>query len=82
MGDWYDIATAPMDGTRVRVAHRLDPSSMKVDAKYFRTTGVWRPGGWSCSAGFVCTDGMFRFEPTHWRPLDIPETASTERDDG
>lgn len=65
--DWNDISSAPKDGTRVRVGHRLDPSSMKVNT-ICPTFGRFVDGEWQCESGFVCTDGMFRFDPTHWMP--------------
>lgn len=63
--NWKSIATAPIDGSRVRVGHELDPSSMR-DSKYFNTTGAFVKGKWQCSSGFTCADKMLRWTPTHW----------------
>lgn len=63
--DWKPIDTAPKDGTRVRVGHELDPSSMK-EPSYFHTSAIFENGGWHCSAWFTCRDGLLRTEPTHW----------------
>lgn len=68
-GGWLPIATAPTDGTRVRVAHELDPSSLRVRT-ICPTRGFFREGEWVCDAGFICVDDMLRFVPTHWRPDD------------
>lgn len=89
MSVWQDIATAPRDGTRVRVAHAMDPNSLNTDS-HFKTTGIYRDGEWICTAGFVCTDMMLRWEPTHWlpeppgaRPVTTPlPTASPDAADG
>lgn len=69
MSDWQPIETAP-GGVRVRVAHELDPSSMKVDSR-FKTTGEREEDGrWACSSAFVCVDNFLRWNPTHWRPIE------------
>lgn len=65
---WQDIADAPRDGTRCRVAHELDPSSFKEPRHLAPTTGVFRSGRWVINQGFVCTDGAFRLTPTHFLP--------------
>lgn len=67
MSDWQDISSAPKDGTRVRVGHHLDPSSLKVNT-IMPVTGVFEGGQWECNAGFVCVDRMLRFDPTRWLP--------------
>lgn len=66
---WQPIMTAPLDGTRVRVGHELDPNSMKVDS-IFKTTGAFDDEAqeWKCSSGFVCVDRYLRWQPTHWLP--------------
>lgn len=66
--DWQPIETAPQDGTRVLVAHEMDPSSTKESKWLVPATGIFEDGRWKCSVGFVCWDGMFRWTPTHWRP--------------
>ncbi len=68
-GGWQPIGTAPEDGSRVRVGHNLDPSSMKAESM-FKTSGAFNAerGVWECSAGFVCIDGFLRWQPTHWLP--------------
>lgn len=72
MIDWKPIASAPRDGTRVRVAHSLDPSS-KRNSDLFNTTGVFERGGWRCTSGFVCIDHIFRWTPDLWASLDRPK---------
>lgn len=69
--DWQDISTAPKDGTRVRLAHDLDPSSRKIDT-ICPTFGRWVNDEWQCESGFVCIDGYLRFEPTLWLPAPPP----------
>lgn len=76
MSEWQPIETAPRDGTRLRVAHELDPSSLR-DGKYLDNThGKFVNGDWVCNAGFVCVDGTFRFAPTHWRLPTPPGDAA------
>jgi hypothetical protein len=67
---WRPIAEAP-EGVQMKVAHNLDPSSMK-EGRYFNTTGVFKDGRWICNAAFVCIDGLLRWNPTHFRD---PEPA-------
>lgn len=67
MSQWHKIASAPMDGTRVRVAHHLDPSSQRIES-IMPVYGTFENGTWHCNAGFVCIDSMLRFEPTLWLP--------------
>jgi hypothetical protein len=71
MSDWQTIDTAPKDGTRVRVGHNLDASSMKPESP-FKTTGRFDEvtQNWHCSAAFVCLDQRLRWQPTHWLPED------------
>lgn len=64
--DWNSIESAPAN-VRVRVAHNLDPSSLKVDS-ICKTTGILEDDKWVCSAAFVCIDGRLRWNPTHWLP--------------
>lgn len=71
--EWQRITSAPLDGTRVRLAHELDPQSMKVES-IFTTHGVFRDGAWVCNNAFVCLDNMLRWQPTHWMPLEKPES--------
>lgn len=63
-GEWKTIESAPHD-TNLRVAHELEPSSFGIN-NIFKTFGQIRNNKWVCTTGFVCTDGMFRFDPTHW----------------
>lgn len=65
MSDWDIIQNAPRDGSRIRVGHNLDPSSM-VEESIFKTYGVCENGLWSCNAAFICIDNMLRWQPTHW----------------
>lgn len=62
--EWLPASTAPVR-QRVRVSHELDPSSQK-ERTICPVYGVFDGDSWDCEAGFVCTDGMFRFDPTHW----------------
>lgn len=73
---WESIATAPRD-RRIRVSHELDPSSRKIET-IAPTFGEWDESNseWVCNAGFICNDGMLRFEPTHW--LFDPASAQTD----
>lgn len=66
-GSWQPIGTAPQNGTRVRVAHELDPNSLKTDG-LAPTTGVFKGGEWQCNNAFVCIDMTLRWQPTHWLP--------------
>lgn len=72
---WEGIGTAPTDGTRIRVGHELDPSSLKPDT-VFVTTGVYVADDWQCSAGFTCSDGFLRWKPTHWMPKTTTSVPS------
>jgi hypothetical protein len=73
MAEWQDIASAP-EGVVVRVAHTKDPFSQREN-RFFDTTGVKQDGKWQCNAGFVCIDGMLRFDPDLWLPTP-PETTA------
>jgi hypothetical protein len=64
---WKTIDSAPRDGTRVRVGHEDDPSSMRDGM--FKTTGAWVEDRWQLSAFFVVADGrLMARNPTHWQP--------------
>ena len=65
---WQPIGTAPRDGTRVRVAHSLDPHSLKIDADFGQTFGSLTDGRWRCNNAFICIDGWLRWEPDLWLP--------------
>jgi hypothetical protein len=65
---WQPISTAPQDGTRVRLAHELDPQSQKVDSPFI-TYGSFKDDRWQCNNAFVCIDHMLRWQPTHWMPM-------------
>jgi len=64
---WKPIAEAPMDGTRCRVGHTLDPNSMKVDT-LCPTFGAYENSEWGCNNAFICVDGFLRWEPNAYRP--------------
>ncbi len=76
MGEWKPIAEAPLDGTRLRLGHELDPSSMKTDA-YLPVYGAWDGSSWSLNAFFTIPGGrrgMLTEHPTHF----LPPPPSTE----
>ena len=69
---WMTIDSAPKDGTRVRLGHEQDASSMKVDS-IFRTTGAWSGKAWGVSSYFTIPGGRYGLmsnSPTHWMPLE------------
>ncbi len=71
MTEWQPIETAPKDGTRVRLAHSLDPQSLTMNSK-FGTYGMFQEDKWVCNNAFVCVDHIMRWEPTHWMPIPAP----------
>lgn len=71
---WQPIDTAPMDGTRVRLGHEQDRSSMRVDG-VFKTYGSFNGRTWDLSAFFTIPGGrcgLMSSNPTHWMPPPIP----------
>lgn len=67
---WLEIETAPKDGTRIRLAHKDDASSMRVDSS-FKTFGYFKGRSWQLSAYFIIPggrSGLMTGEPTHWMP--------------
>jgi hypothetical protein len=67
---WRDIASAPKDGTRIRVGHERDISSMRVDGM-FPVRGSFNGRSWELSAFFIVPGGRYGLmsnEPTHWLP--------------
>ena len=81
--DWQPIETAPKDGTRVRLGHEQDASSMKQDS-IFQTTGCFKDSEWSVSAFFIIPWGkrqaIMTGEPTHWQPLPPPYATKADGD--
>ncbi len=75
MSEWETIDTAPKDGTRVRVGHELDPSSMKGET-ICPTHGQFENGQWELDSYFVCTDMRLRTQPTHWMTPAAREGAT------
>lgn len=71
---WLPIGGAPTD-QRIRVGHHMDPSSLRIDT-IFSTYGKFNGRGWDCNSGFVCIDGMLRWQPTHWLPEAAQEKAA------
>ena len=74
MTEWQTIETAPKDGTRVRLAHEQDKSSMKVDG-IFQTIGQFNGRAWELNSFFVIPGGRYghmSYSPTHWMPLPLP----------
>ena len=72
MADWQPIESAPMDGTRVRLGHELDTSSMKADT-ICPTFGHWDGERWITSCFFTFPGGRYGLvtgQPTHWMPHD------------
>lgn len=59
---WFDISTAPRDGTRVLVK---GPWTDK-DGEYITENYVWRGEKWTIT--YMTGYG----EPTHWRPIQNP----------
>lgn len=88
MSEWRDIATAPKDGTRVRL---LIPYSRELYTEAECTDcGHWEPlpedanarlgtPEWGIAAGgcwrFDGDDGAFDIRPTHWQPLPDPPSS-------
>ena len=67
MSEKRPIETAPMDGTRIRVFHELDPSRERV-------TGAWNGEKWACSEWFIDPQTMYLYkQPTHWQPVPIQD---------
>lgn len=66
---WLPAKDAPK-GIRFRVAHVLDPSSFKKDAFCLANGEKDETDEWCCNVGFICVDGMLRFQPTHYLPTD------------
>lgn len=66
--DWLPIAEAPRDGTRVRLAHSLDPNSLKAGS-IGSTFGAFNDGRWEANNAFICVDGLLRWNPDLWLPL-------------
>jgi hypothetical protein len=69
---WLPIASAPRDGTRVRLGHAQDPSSIKLDS-IFPIHGDWDGTDWCLEAFFIIPGGKYGLItdiPTHWMPLD------------
>ena len=57
---WFDIATAPKDGTRVLM---FDSEAFKIV-----TIGLWE-GAWIDED---VSHGTHTWQPTHWQPLPTP----------
>jgi len=57
---WQDIATAPLDGSRVMLW------SKECNAPH---SGQFYSTGW----GYECA--RFKYQPTHWQPLPLPPAA-------
>lgn len=78
MSEWQPIAFAPKDGTRIRVGHERDASSMKAKS-ICPTRGSFNGRSWELSSYFIVPGGRYGLmsnEPTHWLP-DTQE--STDR---
>lgn len=68
---WQGIEGAPRDGTRIRLGHERDASSMKLDG-IFPVRGQWNGRCWQMNSLFVLPGGrhgLMSNEPTHWMPL-------------
>lgn len=77
MSGWQPIDTAPRDGTRVRLAHHSDVSSMK-EKSISQIFGSWNGRSWDLSAFFRVPGGRYGLmsnSPTHWMPLQEASTA-------
>jgi hypothetical protein len=53
MTEWFNMNSAPKDGTRIRVMHELDPWSEQNDV-----TAVWEKRSWACSEYFLSPRGL------------------------
>lgn len=74
---WEPISTAPRDGTRIRLGHEQDQSSMRVDAMC-KTYGSFDGGRWMLSSFFTIPGGRYGLlseSPTHWLPDPHPPIA-------
>lgn len=74
MADWQPIESAPRDGTRLRLGHEMDVSSMKIGA-FCETHGHWDGERWITSSFFIIPGGRYGLatgQPTHWMPLPPP----------
>jgi hypothetical protein len=57
---WIRAANVPPAGQRVDVMHVLNRN-------YDCDGEVDDSGHWHCSSGFILPNGVFTFNPTHWR---------------
>lgn len=80
MGEWQDIATAPKDGTVIRVRYEWDGNS-EEDGVYWaehRQCMLGTRAG-ERGPGFVSPEiGHLPVEPTHWMPLPSSPESSHE----
>jgi hypothetical protein len=80
---WLSIATAPRDGTRIRVGRRMPPFGWITGTATFEKFD--RIGGTSGGGWLSRGDGPFGelglAHPTHWRPLDTSAAEVGEEGD-
>lgn len=57
MSEWQPIETAPKDGTEVLTFRKAGLQAVAFD------TG---------ELGWLCSDGMYLLDVTHWMPLPAP----------
>lgn len=61
MAEWESIATAPRDGSPIRVSHEMDQDPEAVRMAYYAD------GTWVCE-NIAGVDGMIYRQPTIWLP--------------
>jgi hypothetical protein len=73
--EWFNMNSAPKDGTRIRVMHELATYHSDV------VTAVWDGERWSCSEFFIDPGTMFMYkQPTHWTPLSVSDGSPQGQD--
>ena len=82
MGEWQPIASAPLDGTRVRLGHdQVSGFAAKDPHGLGAVSGTWGGTRWLVSSYFIVPGGrygMMTDVPTHWQPLPPPPDLATD----
>ena len=79
--EWQPIASAPKDGTRLRLGHEKVPGFAEKDPHGIgAVSGDWDGARWRLSSYFVIPGGrhgLMASEPTHWMPLPVSPSAAS-----
>ena len=86
MMDWWDISTAPKDGTIIEGERRADGKKIRCGRIQWRDVGLlyFACGSdgiepcYSASVWMMVDADKRAPEPTHWRPVDKASTAIAE----